>query len=186
MTYETELWPYIEAKHKGVKRTVRPRLVVIHTPIWKEVISGAEGLGQYFATMEDGRKASAHLGVDCDTIVQYVKDSIVAYAAPGANHDGLHIEIVGTHLQTTRQWRDSFSISALALAADATAQYCLKFNLPVLRLTDDQLARGLPGIVGHDQVSRVYKRSTHSDPGPNFPWDRFMRYTQGAHEDRKS
>lgn len=185
MPYETELWPFIEAKHKGVKRTVKPRLVVIHTPIWKEIASGAEGLGRYFATMEDNRIASAHIGVDSDTIVQYVKDSTVAFGSPGANHDGLHIEIVGTHEQTRKQWRDAFSITALALAGDATAQYCLKYDIPVMKLTDDQLARGLPGIVGHDQVSRVYKRSNHTDPGPNFPWMRFIDYVKGAREDRK-
>jgi N-acetyl-anhydromuramyl-L-alanine amidase AmpD len=185
VSYETDLWPFIEAKHHGVKRTVKVRLVVIHTPIWREAPDGAEGLGRYFHDMEDSRVASATLGVDSDSIVQYVKDSVVAYAAPGANHDGVHIEIVGTHLQTKAQWRDYFSITALALAADATAQYCLKYDLPIVHLTDDQLARGLPGVVGHDQVSRVYKKSTHTDPGPNFPWIRFMAYAKGAFEDRK-
>jgi hypothetical protein len=183
-TYETDTWKFIPAKHHGLVRTVEPRLIVIHTPIWKEVDTGAEALGEYFAAMADGRVASAHIGVDNNSVVQYVKDSVVAYASPGANHDGLHVEIIGTHTQSKAQWRDPFSISALALAADAVAQWCIKYTIPTLHLTNDQLVKSFRGIVGHDQVSQVYKKSTHTDPGPDFPWGRFMLYVKGAYLDR--
>lgn len=184
--HETDLWPLIQARHFGVKRTNPVRLVVEHTPIWKEVPTGAEGLGRYFATMADGRKASSHIGVDSDTVVQYVKDSYVAYGAPGANHDGMHIEIIGTHTQTQSEWRDLFSITALALAADATAQYCLKYNLPPKLLTVAQVKDGrTKGVCSHHMVSLAFGRTDHTDPGTNFPWSRFMRYVEGAYEERK-
>lgn len=184
--YETDLWPFIQARHFGVKRTNPVRLVVIHTPIWKEVITGAEDLGRYFASMADRRIASSHIGVDSDTIVQYVKDSYVAYGAPGANHDGMHIEIIGTHTQTPLQWRDLYSITALALAADATAQYCLKYGLPAKLLTLAEVKDGrTKGVCSHHQVSQAFGRTNHTDPGPNFPWKRFIRYTEGALEDRR-
>ena len=186
MAYETESWPRVQAKHYGPKRSGAPRLIVIHTPIWSEVADGAEGLGKYFATMADGRKASVHIGVDSDSIVQYVLDSFVAFAAPGANHDGIHIEIIGTHTQTRQQWRDKFSLTAMALAADATAQYCLKYSIPTVRLSDTQLRDGSRGIVGHDQVSRVFRKSSHIDPGTNFPWTRFMGYVRASYADRQA
>lgn len=181
---ETESWPLIQAKYVGAKRVAPPRLIVIHTPIWPERATGAEELGRYFEKLPDGRTASVHIGVDSDSIVQYVKDSFIPAAAPGANHDGMHIEIIGTDAQSREQWRDRFSITALALAADAAAQWCYKFGIPPMKLTDEQMRMGNRGIVGHDQVSRVYKKSDHADPGPNFPWGRFIMYVKGAHADR--
>lgn len=182
--FETEFWPFVQAKHFGAKRTKEPRLITIHTPEWAELSDGAEKVADYFAHMSDGRVASAHVSVDNNTVVQSVKDSYVAFAAPGANNDGLHIELVGRANQTKEDWRDPFSLATLALGADVVAQYCLKYDLPAIKLTDSQLQQGNRGIVGHDQVSRVYKKSTHTDPGPHFPWGRFMQYVRGAIADR--
>lgn len=186
MAYETELWPFIQARHFGAKRTGGVRLIALHTPEWPESASGAEAVAKYFASMEDGRVASAHIVVDSDSIIQCVKDSYVAYAAPGANHDGIHVELVGVARQTATQWRDKFSLSTLALGADAVAQYCLKYGVPPIHLSDEQLRKGHLGIVGHDQISRVYKKSDHTDPGPNFPWTRFLMYVKGAYADREA
>lgn len=186
MKYETDLWPFIQADRFGPKRTGPVRLVVIHTPEWPESASGAEAVAQYFAKNPDKRDASCHITVDSDSIVQCVKDSFVAFAAPGANHDGIQIELTGFANQSPAQWRDKFSLAALALAADATAQYCLKYGVPVVHLSDQQLKTGSLGIVGHDQVTRVYRRSTHSDPGPHFPWTRFLMYVKGAYADREA
>lgn len=186
MIYETEVWPYLEAAAHGPRRTNPVRLVVIHTPEWPESASGAEGVARYFHDNPDKRDASCHITVDSDSIVQCVKDSYVAWAAPGANHDGIQIELTGFANQTRSQWRDKFSLAALSLAADATAQYCLKFGLPVRHLSDEELRTGLPGIVGHDQVARVYRKSNHTDPGPNFPWIRFLLYAKGAFADREA
>lgn len=185
MKYETELWPYIEAATKGPKRTGPVRLIVIHTPEWPESPSGAEAVARYFHDNPDKREASCHITVDNDSIVQCVRDSFEAWAAPGANQDGIQIELTGYANQTKAQWRDKFSLAALALSADATAQYCLKYALPVIHLSDAQLRAGNLGIVGHDQVTRVYGKSTHTDPGPNFPWLRFMMYVKGAYANRE-
>lgn len=185
MVYETEVWPYIEAKHHGPKRTTAVTLLVLHTPEWPESASGAEAVAKYFHDMPDGRIASCHVTSDSDSIVQCVKDSYVAYAAPGANHNGIQWELTGFAGQTKAQWRDKFSLAALALAADGFAQYLLKYNLPPIHLSDDQLRDGRPGIVGHDQVSRVFKKSDHMDPGTNFPWLKFITWVKGSYEDRK-
>lgn len=187
MRYETELWPSVPAKKFGPKRAGPVRLVVIHTPEWPESSSGAEGVAKYFHDDPDNRDASCHITVDNDSIIQCVPDSFVAWAAPGANRDGIQIELTGFANQSRTQWRDKFSLAALALAADATAQYCLKYGLPTQKLSDVQLKDPSQlGIAGHDQVSRVFKKSTHSDPGPNFPWTRFMLYVKAAYADREA
>lgn len=37
----------------------------------------------------------------------------------------------------------------------------------------------MAGICGHDNVSDALHQSDHDDPGPYFPWDRFMALVQG-------
>lgn len=170
--YETENWPYIEAKHHGVQRTGTVRLIVIHDMEAPELDKTAENVAQYFATTSV--EASAHVCVDNNSVVQCVKDSVVAYAAPGANADGIHIELAGYGWQQPNDWRDKYSLATIAIGADVAAQYCLKYGIPAVRLTDDQLRAGVRGIVGHDQVSRVYQKSDHMDPGKQFPWARFI------------
>ena len=174
MTYETEAWPVMTAKYFGVLRTVPVRLVVVHDAEFPEILFGAKGVARYFQNPDPGTKPSSHIAVDNQEVIQCVKDSYVANAAPGANHDGIQVELVGYQKQTKGEWLDNYSLGVLALGADAVAQYCLKYSIPPKHLTDSELGSGQKGIVGHDQVSRVYQRSDHSDPGPQFPWELFI------------
>lgn len=184
MSYETERWEFVPARHfKAMKERRAVRVIVIHVMESPEGPLTAERVAQYFATTE--RPASAHVCVDGDSIIQCVKDNDVAYAAPGCNHDGLQIEVSGYANQGVKGWLDRHSIAALALAADVVAQYSLKYRLPILHLGDKALAGGSEGIVGHDQVSRVYKKSTHTDPGPSFPWERFLSMAMAFATERR-
>jgi hypothetical protein len=158
-------------KHAG--RRVLIRLVVIHTMEVAETGSVAEAVGNAFAN--PATKASAHVGVDTDSTVRYVPDSDTAWAAPGANADGLQIELAGRAGQTAAMWADPTSKAILERAAQQVATWCKTYGIQVRRLTDAQLADGRStGIVGHDQVSRVFKRSDHWDPGLAFPWAGFL------------
>lgn len=171
--YETDKFPLITAKHfKKVIERRHVRLVVIHSMEAPEKGQTAENVARYF--QRGMVKASAHLCVDSDSIVQSVLDNSVAYAAPGANHDGVHIELAGYAKQSRLEWLDPYGLLMLERAANATAQYCLKYTIPVAHLTDDELKSGMKGVVGHYQISKVYRKSSHSDPGTNFPWDFFM------------
>jgi hypothetical protein len=183
MAYETEDWLYVKAKHIGVKRTVKVRLIVIHTMEAPEGDQTAENVARYFQNPD--KPSSCHINVDNNTIVQSVKDSYVAFAAPGANHDGIQVELAGVAKQTVAQWRDYYSLALLALASDAAAQYCLKYSVPPTWLTDAELKTGKSGIIGHDQASRVYKLSNHTDPGPNFPKNRFIAMVAASVLERK-
>jgi N-acetyl-anhydromuramyl-L-alanine amidase AmpD len=78
----------------------------------------------------------------------------------------------------------SFSILVLENAANAAAQYCLKYNIPVKHLTNAELKSGQKGIVSHAQVSEVFKKSDHTDPGKGFPWDHFIDRVQHHHTER--
>ena len=73
------------------------------------------------------------------------------------------------------EWLDEYGLQLLDNAANAAAQFCLKFDIPVRRLTNEELADlKSKGFVSHAQVSEVFKRSDHWDPGPGFPWTFFL------------
>jgi N-acetyl-anhydromuramyl-L-alanine amidase AmpD len=170
--YETESWPFLPARDFLAAKDRTVRVIVIHTAETPETTKAAENVARYFQHPDS--PSSAHICVDNDTIVQCVKDSNVAYAAPGVNNDGIQIELCCFMGQTKTAWLDRYSLALLAIGADATAQYCLKYSIPAVHLTDTMLAAGERGIIGHAQASRVYKKSDHQDPGETFPWSLFM------------
>lgn len=185
MSFETDLWKVVRARwftKSTAKRSVR--VIVIHDMEAPEGAATAETVARYFAST--ATKASAHVCIDSDSVVQCVMDNDVAYAAPGANHDGIQVELAGYARQTMREWLDDYSVQMLNRAAHVVAQYCLKYNVPVKHLTNAQLAGGDKGIVGHAQVSAVYKKSDHTDPGKNFPWDYFVAAVNAYYIVRKA
>lgn len=173
MSFETDNWPKIQSAHYGNTNGRSIRLVVIHDMEAPEKSTTAEAVARYFAG--GSVKASAHLCIDNDSIVQCVDDGDVAYAAPGANHDGLQLELAGYARQTPSQWLDAYSKAVIENAAKATAQYCVKYSIPATHLTNEELRAGHRGIIGHYQASATYKKSSHTDPGGNFPWTYFMQ-----------
>lgn len=177
---ETDNWPFIAARHflatpAGTRRKVR--VIVVHDMEAPEKGDTAEAIARYFRDLPAAGpvKASAHLCIDNDSIVQCVHDNDVAFAAPGANGDGVQLELAGYGKQTRADWLDDYSRAVIDRAANAAAQYGLKYDIPMIHLTNEQLADGKSrGIIGHYQASEVYKKSDHTDPGPNFPWDHFI------------
>ena len=167
-------WEFREAKYYkkiiNVDRTIR--VVVMHDMEAPETGTTAESVANYF--QHPDTESSAHLCIDNNSIIRCVHDKDIAYAAPGCNSDGLQIEMAGYGSQTRGQWLDFYGIGLLALASDAAAQYCLRHNLPPAHITNKQLEQGQRGIIGHYQASEVYKKSTHTDPGKDFPWDYFI------------
>lgn len=172
--FETDRWPFIRAKYfRDVTDRRRVRVIVVHSMEAPEKGSTAENVARYFQNAPV--QASAHLCIDSDSIVQCVLDNDVAFAAPGANHDGIQLELAGYASQNRGQWLDPYGILLLNNAAAAAAQYCLKYDVPVRRLTNAQLGDGVSkGIVSHSQVSDVFRKSDHRDPGEGFPWDHFL------------
>lgn len=184
--YETDKFPVIPAKwFTDVKEKRSVRLVVIHTMEAPEKNNTAENVATYFRNLPASKKASAHLCIDSDSIVQCVYDNDVAYTAPGTNSDGIHLELAGYSSQKKADWADAYSSLVIEKAADAAAQYCLKYDIPRLHLTNTQLRKGEKGIIGHYQASEVYKKSDHTDPGPNFPWAFFIERVDFYYRERK-
>jgi N-acetyl-anhydromuramyl-L-alanine amidase AmpD len=134
----------------------------------------AENIAHWFSTMPASSKASAHVCVDNNSAVRCVADGDRAWHAPGANSDGLGIELAGYARQSRAEWLDQYSKGVLDQAARVAAGWCQKHNIPARKLTVAELVAGKRGIVGHRDVSAAYHQTDHSDPGPDFPWDYFL------------
>ena len=157
---------YSRGRSKGI------RLLVIHDGEAGEGSTPAEGMGNYFASGNAG--GSAHAGFDTDSICTYVADKDKAWAAPGANDDGLHGELAGRAGQTVSQWKDADSLRILENGAIWFAEKSIRHDIPARYLTDAQLKDGKTrGITTHRQCSHVLG-GTHTDPGPNFPLAHFL------------
>lgn len=171
---------FIEARHyKEISGTRRIQLQVIHDMETPETGAAAENVASWWHG-PTSPKTSAHYCYDNDSEVQCVHDNDVAYAVPGANHNGIHHELAGYAKQSPDEWRDKFSLATLTRCAINVNRLCLLYDNPMTWLSDAELAAGKSGIVDHWGVTRVFKRSTHTDPGGNFPKDLFVDLVRSA------
>lgn len=172
-------------KFKQAKYFTRPsfprpiQVIVFHDMEYPERPTGAEWCADYFAG-PNSPEASAHYYVDNNSVVQGVRDPYIAWAAPGCNHNGIQIEHAGYAAQSRAEWLDDYSRAELRKSAALVAFLCNRYRLPMRWLSVAELAAGRRGIVGHNTVNAVYHRSNHSDPGPNFPKDVYIRMVREA------
>lgn len=148
-------------------------LLVIHTMENAEKPGTAAQVARWFEGPQ-APKASAHYCIDAGEVVQCVREQDVAWAAPGANRNGIHLEHAGRANQSADGWKDNFSRAMLELSASLAADICRRYNLPIVRLTPEDLLAGKRGICGHIDVTKAFKKSTHIDPGKDFPWDIYL------------
>lgn len=152
--------------------------IVLHSMEGPEDVKRAEHVASWFAG-ELGPKfpaprASAHYAVDSDSIVQMVHDRDVAWHAPGANRQSIGIEHAGKARQTRKEWLDAFSGPMLLMSAELTAALCNMYVIPRMFIDAEGLLRGEAGVTTHAEVTKAFKRSTHTDPGANFPMDWYL------------
>jgi hypothetical protein len=178
---------FIQAKsfYKGGNA---PVLIVIHDMEYPERSNGAEWCAQFFASGQV--RASAHYCVDNDSIVQCVKDEDGAWHTPGAlptkggreiNRSSIGIEHAGYAKQSASEWLDPYSMAMLQLSSELVASLCVKFGIPPVRLSVDDLKAGAHGICGHVNCTKATGVGSHWDPGPNFPWDWYMARVREHH-----
>jgi len=134
----------------------------------------ARGVAEWFAG-PNAPMASAHYCIDAIEVVQSVPENVVAWAAPGANKRGIHLEHAGYASQNPAAWDDDYSNAVLARSAELAADICRRYLIPIVRLGPADLRVGLRGLCGHVDVTNAFNDGHgHTDPGPAFPWDRYL------------
>jgi len=157
----------------GNRRATTIRYVVIHSA--ESPSDAAQGVANYGARTTT--KVSWHVVVDDNMLIRQLPDLAVAWAAPPLNTNGLQIEMCGRASYSKIEWYRHQG--TLKRAAWQVAKWCKTYKIPARRLSDSALDEGEePGIVTHAQVSRVFKKSNHTDPGAGFPMRYFMFLVQ--------
>lgn len=178
--------PFVQAK--GFNHTVMRRidLIVIHTMEHPEKPRTAMGVARWFGGLLPGvpaPQASSHYCLDDKEIVQCVQDGDVAWCAPGANHNGVHLEHAGYANQSDAQWHDAYSQAMLKLSALLAWDLSLAYAIPVQFVDAEGLLEGDRGVTTHREctiaareakkrgltTSPFHKaKSDHTDPGVSF------------------
>jgi hypothetical protein len=174
-----EAIPFIQARHYKVATRQTIDLVVLHTMEAWEKPAMAEAVARWFAGAQ-APQASAHYCVDRSATVQCVQEKDIAWHAAGANHNGIGIEHAGYAQQTPADWCDDYSERMLARSARLVADICARYSIPVEPVDDAGLLNGKRGITTHAAVSRAFKKSTHTDPGPSFPMTHYLDLVRKA------
>ena len=163
---------FVPAKNFYSGRQRPLNLIVLHSTESSEIDSGAEANAAYFAS--GTVVASAHIVVDNNSEVRCVKDEDTAFAAPGANANGLQLEMVGRAAQGAAQWSDDYSKAMIGRAVKIVANWCVVHNIPPVFVNASGLKKNQAGITFHAEVTKAFGKSTHTDPGKSFPIKDFL------------
>lgn len=147
------------------------QLVVIHTTEGSAHDTSAEDGAAYDARRTDG--TSTHYFHDSNSTIQCVLTADMAHTARGqGNRRGIHHELCTRAGKA--KWLDEYHDAMLRRAAKQVARDCRKWGIPARKLSVRQVSNGDKGICGHYDITLAFGQSTHTDPGVNFPWDRFI------------
>lgn len=110
------------------------------------------------------------------TIVENTIDWFVWAAGPISNARHFHRSFVVRGTETREQWL-KFDLM-LRVAAARDAQVALDRNIPVRKISPEQLRNGERGFFGHHDTALAWGQTNHVDPGPGFPWDVYLGYVK--------
>jgi hypothetical protein len=153
---------WVAASSANYRRADRPDdysvdRVVIH------VVQG--GYASALKVFQDpSHKAAAHYVVRKDGVIaQTVRELDIAYHAGNWNYNE---RSVGIEHEGFVDQKSSFTDSMYAASARLTAGICKRYGIPVDR----------EHVIGHVEVPGT----DHTDPGPHWDWDRYIRLVRAV------
>jgi N-acetyl-anhydromuramyl-L-alanine amidase AmpD len=105
------------------------------------------------------------------TVCDVVDTDRASWSALSANRRSINLVFAGSKASwTNAQWMKQSK--AIDVAAFLAAQDCKKYGFPA-KVIAPPYASGPPGIADHNFVTKKLRDGSHSDVGPNFPWQFF-------------
>lgn len=170
-TYKVHLPPH-PTRMGGVRSLTGIRGVCVHDSEGGELPTSPEALSGFISSPRtEFNLASYHYITDTDSIIIEAPENRIAYSAGGGNIEWVHICIPGKANQTREQWLDTNSRAFIKQCAKFIVDQYRKYGFPLIKLTAAEVLEGRKGYCSHWDISRAYHKSTHTDPGVNFPWD---------------
>jgi hypothetical protein len=150
------------------------RVIVLHSTESPSARSSA----RYF--QDPGATGSTQVLVGEDGCYRSVDDLRVPAGAPGANHDGLHVEVAGYAKWSRDQWWENAPRALEALPGILRA-WSDAYGIPLHYVDHKGLLRGESGVTTHADVTRAYSGGEgHYDPGKGFPLDEVLTAARGS------
>jgi hypothetical protein len=171
-------------------RVRAPKLCVIHYTAGNAGPLAAEDGVAYDKRRTDG--TSCHIFADSlGAPLQEVPLGDRSHSAYfHGNEIGVHIETCDT-VQSRAAWLDEVSYATLVNAAGAARWVCDTLGLPLRLMTVDEVRaayydNGPGGMCDHWAVTLAFPEDggNHTDMGPEFPWDVFMKLVAGEPQRR--
>lgn len=154
-----------------------PRWLVIHDEEYPLSDSSAERIGAYFATKD--APGCAHYCHDADSTVVSALPTEVCWHAP-PNSGAIGHERDGYASWTKAQWDQPKAQRTTCRTAANMAANAVTYGIPTVLLGAAELRAGRYGFCTHASRSKAHRKSSHSDPGPNFPLGPFMALVRTA------
>lgn len=159
------------AHDSGPRATSQIRWVVLHSTEGGTAESVAAMFSRPTAT------ASTHLVVDEKQCYRMVPDKTIPWGAPGVNTGGLHIEQCGFAHWTRVQWL--LHEVTLRRSAAKAARWAHMYGIPLRWVGPVGLLIRKKGVTTHKDASVAFRIfGGHTDPGPNFPKDKWMQWAR--------
>lgn len=150
--------------HEGRREDIR--LVVLHTAECPCEPGRAQAVAGYLSSPAVG--ASCHWAVDPAETVGQVDEADTAWAAPGANADGIQVEQCAYAGST--DWRSPMALAMIRTqTVPLLAGICRRHHIPAVVLEAADLLAGRRGITDHHRINQAYGQSDHTDCGPTYP-----------------
>lgn len=177
------------AAHGGQFPKDPPPFIVIHSTEGPMSDGNARALAQWFAktTAEGGPGTSATDIFDPVEGIRMLDDHTIPYHVGGAgNPKGKGSEHCGSVDLTTDQWLSDRGKAMLDRSARANAEEARHrgWTLDQCRwLTVTQVAAYTAGFCTHNDIRLALGGTTHTDPGPNFPYSWYMDRVRAWYQD---
>jgi N-acetylmuramoyl-L-alanine amidase-like protein len=179
-TAATLTLPFIGAyAHGGHFAAGRPRVIIVHSTEGPMSRGNARALAgpSWFGGPKAG--TSAHAIHDPAESIQMVHDDTIAWhVGPGGNAISVGDEHCGRTTLSPAEWLSGDGRAMLDRSARWNAQRARRLSIPPRWLTLTQLRNGERGFATHNDVRLALGGTTHSDPGPNFPYAWYMQRVQ--------
>lgn len=141
--------------------------------------ASAESEASYATRRTDG--ISAHFYADSDSVIQSLDtDARAGHAgSSNGNNHAVAVEITGINGWSRAQWLAGV---AWPLLGRVLAEVCRRYGIAVRRASVAEMGANprVRAFYGHDDMRQAWGGTTHTDPGPNFPWDRLFEAVSAA------
>lgn len=172
--------PYVQGRNDYPDRDGKKYGMAIHNT---SNDASDTGEASYATRRTDG--IGSHFYVDADSITQSIdtNDRVGHAGSYEGNEHAIAFELTGGNAKTRQWWIENIAWDKLA----KVIAYMLK-NDPDLRgfeirrasVAEMKANPKIKAFYGHDDMRRAWGGTTHTDPGPNFPWDHLIASVKKA------